>query len=287
MTRPARPDGTVKSTTGEADLSPVTCARLVLDRDGASCYDASMALTAYARLRILWGAFDFSTDSEAPAYNAATTVNGGGSGEANLRRMVIRWSRSVIAEDDQQTSLVLGHVSDAHELMDFDTAQFTAAEAAFDTFWATVRPRFRTSTSLSEYRWYREGPGATPPEPTVRVTPRSSAGTSANDELPGQLRNVVSLRTALRKRWGRCYLPTPSSIDMTANGHLATVPVDTLAGAAHALAGDLAAANLAWFVYSPTMARGYQVERVWVDDVYDVQRSGRVTMSYHKAYPVP
>lgn len=245
-----------------------------------------VALAAFTRLRILWGAFDFENDPEGPAFDEANTVDGDPGGTAALRRCVIRWNRSAIAEDIVQTSVVLGHVSDANVLVPWETADFTAAEAALDAFWTSIKPRYPNEIILNEYRWYREGPGADPPEVTVRVTPRSVAGTSTNDMLPGQIRDVVSLRTALRKRWGRMYLPTPSTLDITTIGQRSSASVDTLADYARALAVAFGAANLGWFVYSPTVQRGYTIERVWVDNSYDTQRSGKQTPTYHKAYPV-
>lgn len=245
-----------------------------------------MALSAYTRLRMGWGAFDFETDSEAPAYDETNTQDATAAGTAVLRRMVIRWDRGLSGDDLIQTSMLLAKVDGTNQVVSFDGADYGAAEAAFDAFWATIKANCSPLYKLDGYRWYREGPGADPPESVVRVTPRVVAGTASGDPLPGQVRTVLSLRTAFRKRWGRMYLPCVTETYSDGSGRLSAAVVDSQASAAHTLAGALSTASIAWMVYSPSVERAYAVERVWIDNSHDVIRSGKLLPTYHRAFPV-
>jgi hypothetical protein len=245
-----------------------------------------MALGAYTHFRFLWGAVDYTTDDEAPAYDA-TNTDDGISNAAFARRCILRWDRSAFSDDIVQTHVDLVNVT-AGALDDtWTSGDFTTVEGYLDTFWNAIKAKYSPSLILSEYRWYRLGPGAVPPEPTVRVTPKSIAGTSATDSLPPQISPNVSLQTALRKRWGRIYLPAPVESMNAPTGNITQADVDTFATAANALETSLAGADFEWVVYSPTKQRAYTINRVVMDNVFDVQRSRRFRRAtYRKVFGV-
>ena len=243
-----------------------------------------MALTAFTKFRVLWGAFDYSSDDEAPAYDA-TNSDDGNPTTAFGRRCIVRWLRDAYSDDLIQTHFDFANIT-AGALDDTWTAgDFTIVETALDAFWTTIKTKYASAFILSEYRWYRLGPGATPPEPTVRVTSRSVAGTGTGDSLPPQVSVNISLQTALRKRWGRIYLPPPVESVNNPSGNVTTSDVDVYAGAANTLETTLAANDFEWVVWSPTRERMYAINRIVTDNVFDIQRSRRYRKaSYRKVY---
>lgn len=91
-------------------------------------------------------------------------------------------------------------------------ADFAAVESAFQTMWTGLGAYATGEVQLYEHRWYAFGPGITPnrnfPRPPVRVTTLASpiAGTATGLE-PHQIACTLTFRTALRRHWGRIYLP--------------------------------------------------------------------------------
>lgn len=240
-----------------------------------------MALTAYTRFRFLWGAVDLETDSEQPAYNSANTEEGP-AGAADLRRCVMRWNRDLMGDDVIQTSFVIVNYTGGDVDGTWTSGDYSAVEGHLDTFWGAIKSYMPSEVVLAEYRWYREGPGAVPPEVTTRFVARAVAGTGG-EQMPGQIRTVVSLRTALRKQWGRIYLPGLSDT-YNSNGRITGAAVDAVAAAANTLESNLAGGDFEWLVWSPLKQRAYAVERLWVDNSYDTQRSGKQLPTYHKVY---
>lgn len=243
-----------------------------------------MAIVAYSKFRFLWGAVDLTTDDEAPAYATAETANNI-SNDVNVRRCTLIFDRSALNFDRVMTHMDFMNITGGAPDDTWTAGDFTTVEAAIDAFWAAIKAKFSSSISLVEYRWYRVGPGAKAPEPTVRVTPRAVPGTSGTGSLPQQCAVTVSLRTALRKHWGRMYLPAPVISGLAPAGLLGNADVDTYAGAYNALWTALGAADFYPVVYSPTRQRAYSISKVVVDNVVDIQRRRRPERaSYQKVY---
>ena len=243
-----------------------------------------MALTAYTRFRVGWGLIDFITDADAPAYDSTNTDNTGGD-TATLRRCVLQWDRSAYGQDRAVSHLDLVNITAGAVDPTWTGTDFSNVEAALDTWWTAIKSRFHTATKLMDYRWYRLGPGATPPEPVVRVTPRSVAGTGSTNPLPGQVATTISLRTALRSHWGRMYLPNQVYSELDGGGNIGTGSVDAIAGATNTLIGTLASNDFYPMVYSRKFSKAFSVERIVVDNVWDVQRRRRVAKAgYQKEY---
>jgi hypothetical protein len=244
-----------------------------------------VALTAYLLHRYAWNPIEIGNDDESPAYSTVTTEDE----ISNLafgRRCVLRFDRTSLIDDAIQTHVDLVNVT-AGSLDDTWTdADFLAVEARLDTFWGAIKSLVPGAVALAEYRWYRLGPGADPPEPAVRVTPRALiAGTSGTSSLPHQVSPNISLRTAIRKRWGRMYLPPVTVTQVSTSGLIVSAAVDQIAAAANALEVGLAADDFDWIVYSPTRERGYAVSRIVVDNLFDIQRSRRLRRyTYSKTY---
>lgn len=243
-----------------------------------------MPIATYAHFRVLWGLVDLEADDESPAYSATETANSTPL-NVNARRCTLIWDRSAVGMDRVQTHMDFINMTGGAVDDTWTAGDFTTVEAAIDAFWGAIKSSFHTSLVLSELRWYRLGPGASPPEPTVRVTTRSVAGTSGTGSLPQQCAITVSLRTQLRKHWGRMYLPAPTLSAMAAGGLLSNTIVDAIAAAHNTMMGTISTADFYPVVYSPTKQRAYSVSRTVVDNVVDIQRRRRPEkQTYQKVY---
>jgi hypothetical protein len=243
-----------------------------------------MAIVAYSKFRFLWGAVDLTTDDEAPAYATTETANGI-SNDVNVRRCTIIWDRSAYSMDRVMTHIDFINITAGAPDDTWTSGDFTTVEAAIDAFWTSIKAMYHSGLVLTEYRWYRVGPGARAPEPTVRVTSRSVAGTSGTGPLPQQCAVTISLRTALRKHWGRMYLPSPSMSALGTAGLMLNTNADTIAGGFNTLVTTVETADFYPVVYSPTRQRAYAVNRFVVDNVIDIQRRRRPEkQTYQKVY---
>lgn len=166
------------------------------------------------------------------------------------------------------------------------TADFTAAESAFQTFWSAVANRIPNDVRLVEHRWYAFGPGVVPPNPPVRVTTLGTPIVGTQTSGYGhQIGSTVTFRTALRRHWGRIYMPVgPANI--TAGGQFGTVIVDNLADAARTmLNAALASQGVIPVVYDRNRKSMFGISALEVDSVPDVQRRRRPRSTvYRKLY---
>lgn len=243
-----------------------------------------MPIATWARFRFGWGLIDYAIDDEGPAYDATNTVHSI-PGSVNVRRCSLVFDRSSYSMDRVQTHIDFMNMTGGAPDDTWTAGDFTTVEGAIDTFWGAIKSMYHTGLVLTELRWYRIGPGATPPEPTVRVTSRSVAGTSGTGSMPQQCAVTISLRTALRKHWGRLYLPTPTITQLAAGGLLSNTAVDAYAAAFNSLVTTIETADFYPVVYSRQRERAYAVNRMVVDNIIDIQRRRRPERStYQKVY---
>lgn len=154
---------------------------------------------------------------------------------------------------------------------------FTTMEALLDSYWGNLQPYLASTTSLTSYRWYRIGPGIPKPNPAVRVITKAITGTQST-MLPPQLAVSVTEKTAIQKRWGRWYVPGlgySTSLVAGTSGRIASTALTAFHTHALTLLDGAAAADFLPVVYSPTVQKVYGVEKVQVDDLFDVQRPRR------------
>lgn len=156
-------------------------------------------------------------------------------------------------------------------------ADFIQLESRLDTFWTAVGAYLATKTKLVQYRWYRIGPGVVKPNPAVRTITKNIAG-SVNSMLPPQISITVTEKTAVRRAWGRFYIPGiayASTIVDGLSGRITGACQGTIHAAALALYDGAAADDFLPVVYSKTKSKVYGVEKIQVDDLFDVQRPRR------------
>src|SRR6476646_218922 len=249
-------------------------------------------LASYERFRFLWGAVDWQSGSDSPYASAQTGTNLGtsaaaGSGVA-ARRALLRFDRTSLHAglDDAEMHFDFLNYTGGTPDDSWITSDFTTVEGYLATWWASVKTYVGSSTSLREIRWYRVGPGINPPNPAERVTSINVAGTGATQKLPPQMACTTTLRTAVRRSWGRTYLPSIVSSALGSDGSYNATMVDVIANAAGALATSAAGVDFPLVVVSKHLSALLHVEQVESDGVPDVVRRRRFkTADYRKILP--
>ncbi len=154
---------------------------------------------------------------------------------------------------------------------------YEAAEDRFVTFWNTLRLIYHPTTVFTELRWYREDDDQPPWGEPARVTDFNVPGQGGGNPLPPQVSISVTERTVDRKRWGRFYLPAPSTDALVSTGRIGGLEVARVAGATETLYEQLISAVGIYPIVrhsSGPFLANYVLE-VQVDDVFDVQRRRR------------
>jgi len=179
------------------------------------------------------------------------------------------------------------------------TGDFTGIEARLDTFWGSVQNRFpapaagRESITLDRYRWHKFGAGITRPNPAVRETSKLLPGTYAGGPLPPQCSMSVTLKTAVRRSWGRIYLPQMGISAVNELGRFGDIWVDSVRTAFGTAMDGWAADQTPLVVWRPrkggdllkvvsghlevpdATSSALSDDTVQVDDIVDVIRSRR------------
>jgi hypothetical protein len=166
------------------------------------------------------------------------------------------------------------------------TADFTSVESAVQALFSSNAGMFSNQVRLVEHRWYRFGPSIGAPNPPVRVTTLGTplAGTATSAWIH-QVGCTVTLRTALRRHWGRIYLPI-ADLNFGANGQGTAADVDGIAAAARTmLLAPGTAQGVTPIVWDRARKIGFGVTAIEVDSVPDIQRRRRPrTVFYRKIY---
>jgi hypothetical protein len=168
------------------------------------------------------------------------------------------------------------------------STDFSTVEGAIETMWtgfgSSIGPEYR----LEEHRWYGFGPTVLPPNPPARVTTIATpiVGTGTGIQAH-QVATTVTLRTALRRHWGRIYVPL-SPTALQAGGELTDAGVDSLAGSARTgLMVTPATQGITPVVYDRARKLVFGVSAIEMDSVPDIIRRRRVrTTGYKKIFTV-
>lgn len=240
-----------------------------------------MALSKYARRWAFGSNSDQLTPEEAGFFDVSQQLGGLGDG----RRVVLKFSRADnsgmrldAAQWDFEFVNFTGGVVD-NTWIDSD---FTTLEGFLDTYWTAVKAKVHSDWVLDQFRWYKFGPslplsakGNEEPGPPVRVTERNSSGTDVGTMLPPQCSVSVTLKTPVRKRWGRYYVGGLTSTSMATHGRVASAAALIFLNATDALFASATTNDYAPVVYSRTRRSAFGITEVQVDDVWDVIRSRR------------
>lgn len=240
-----------------------------------------MALTAYSRLRMLWGALDWQAGGGSP-YSSAQTVSGGPSAVAGsgigVRRASLIFARTTtgtFAEDVMVCHFDWLNLTGGSPDDTWTSGDYTNIEGDVTAFWTAMLPQISNRVTLREIRWYRVGSGVTPPNPPEHITTVGVAGTSTNDELPPQVAMSVTFKTAVRKSWGRTYLPGFTEGSNAGDGRILHAESTAVADKVSALVVAGAGHDFHLVVVSKHLSAALNVETIQVDDVWDVIRRRR------------
>lgn len=245
-------------------------------------------LADYERFRFLWGAVDWESGTGSPYSTAQTGTTLGTSAApgagVGVRRCVLHFDRTTwhTGSDDAEMHFDFLNITGGDPDDTWTSGDYTTLEGHLDTWWGSVKPLVYSGVKLSAYDWYRYGPGVGSPNPAERVTSRSVAGTAGAPALPPQVACSITLRTGVRRSWGRTYLPGLASGVMDTPGTLASANVDTIAAATAALYSSANADDFPMVVVSKHLSAVLSVEAVEVDNDLDVIRRRRWKTATYK-----
>jgi hypothetical protein len=248
-----------------------------------------------------WNGLSFEYESGPPAWRVGLQNVGQVDGLSfSLRRFVLTWRLGAAGaeQDDARTmSLHLLKVDD-DEPGEWTPQDFSGVDALVSAFWSALVGFYSADLRLREIAAFRAGPRFdTPntPGPPVYRAAKNAPGTIASNQqnLPQQVACVVTERTASRSRWGRFYLPSPSSSIMGLGGvgRFGSGYITAVANAAQSLYQGCLDNGAVPVVYSKALphrmkkngqmlpardASAAKVQTLQVDDVPDVIRSRRI-----------
>lgn len=149
-------------------------------------------------------------------------------------------------------------------------------KSAWDTLYTALRPSISADVGLAEMRMYNV-PVASGPlgDPVFVVAGTGGFGTgSAAAELPPQVAMSVTWITAIRRRWGRIYLPGLVNSVLT-HGRFASSTLTTIGNAIDAFGTALRGSGQGIVVWHRASWTPQDVTTFRIDDVPDVQRRRR------------
>jgi hypothetical protein len=166
---------------------------------------------ARIRLKCFWGAVDLELTDENvydPSEVEPLGLNAQEGEGIGVRRVQCVFNREPVGSVEDTAVVTLDFLNMTDDSPD-DTwvdADFLSLETRLDTFWTALKPHMWNRVRLVQYRWYRIGPEIVPPNPAVRIMAKDING-SATAALPPQIAITVTEKTAVRKEWGRFYIP--------------------------------------------------------------------------------
>jgi hypothetical protein len=249
-------------------------------------------IAAFDRLRLLWGALDWEHGSGTP-YSSSATLSGGTSAVSpgiGVRRCELVFDRTTTKASSDPVICHLDFLNITGGAPDdtWTTSDYTTLEGYITTWLTTVRSFFEAGTKFQQFRWYRVGPGIVPPNPAERVnlltTPLGGTGAGGTVGIP-QAACSITFRTAVRRSWGRTYIPATGCF-VTSSLEFSSTLVDNLTTATQTLVTSAAGSGFTLVVISRTLNAALAVEAVEVDSVPDVVRRRRWKhATYKKVLP--
>jgi hypothetical protein len=235
--------------------------------------------TSYGRLSGWWGEIEayktdeqvFATSERQALGDDAETPN------TAVRRAQLVFNRtgSGSGEDVATCSMDFMNMTSGDLDDTWNDTDFNTMTGLITTFITAYAPLMFSSTVLDQVRWYRVGPGIVPPNPPVNIQDVNVAGSNASP-MPPQIAISVTERCAVRKCWGRFYLPSPGqSAISSSRGEITSTAVTSIADAADALYSAAYAADFIPVVWAKTRNKVFTVEKLQVDSLFDVIRSRR------------
>ena len=159
--------------------------------------------------------------------------------------------------------------------------EFETVEAKFDAFFAAVKTALGKNVMLAGYRWSPWKNDFSGTEPSIRyVTRNVNIGNTVGGLTAPQVACAVTEETAIRRRWGRFYLPWPETSGIS-NGRF-TSGICSQIGAAAVDLLETVESEWQHVTVSSLTPHILPTEYVRVDDVPDVIRSRRWASSTYR-----
>jgi hypothetical protein len=232
-------------------------------------------------------------------------------GDYELRKLTVSWTRTPtvgVVQDPDMCTFHFLQLTGGNPDPVWAAADYVSVENAFDLFWAAIRSSYPPELTLSSYTWRADGPAFKPKgallSPTLRITPRSLAGTGvAGAACPPQCAISVTEvteahytaygvgvpgdepgtgRTQVRNRWGRFYLPPWAPVNLS-DGRWSTAVCTLTSSSVKTMYNSCVAAGNIPVMYSPTTGNAWNIIAVHVDDIVDVVRSRRYVQPITRA----
>jgi hypothetical protein len=217
------------------------------------------------------------------------------SGAFEMRKVQFIWSvqdQTVATEDARVCTFHLLKLAAGVPTDVWVAADFTALDAAYTAWWGAITDRFSTKTTWDRLKVYKAGPAIVPPQPPVYDADKNVPGIAASSPLPPQVAISVTEIAGFKRYWGRFYLPNPCSDSGALNtfGRISSACQTDIATATDTLYTSLTTAGLVPVVYRAALperetkagttlpartASAWTVEKIQVDDVFDVIRRRR------------
>jgi hypothetical protein len=159
-----------------------------------------------------------------------------------------------------------------------------AFETAFATFWDAIDGHIHTNYRCVERRYYNVPGGANPTlgDPVHVATSSFDGAQSTDTPMPPQMAIAVTELTAVRRRWGRFYVPgwTVAAVD---GGRVLAAVRTALAQGAHDMYEAMATTGREMVVRRRADGSYQLVHSVQVDDVWDVVRRRRFSVTFARS----
>lgn len=236
-----------------------------------------MALPKFAR-KMLFGSTPDQLTVEEAGFYLPSEVDSPEEG----RLLMVKWSRAgtVPVQDAMITTHHFVNYTSGVVDTTWIDADFVAVESAMDTFLGALASYYTSDVQVDQYRWYKfsaelNAPGNS--NPPVRITEKNLLGSASSvDALPPQVAFSVTEKTGLRKHWGRFYLPLNAKNNCGVDGYAAPAMVAAVATAAKNFYEATFAADIRPVVWSRKYGHAYGVEKIQVDNIWDVIRRRRI-----------
>ena len=144
-------------------------------------------------------------------------------GPFTLALLQAKWSRdsgTAVPEDDAICTFHFAKISGGEPVDGFVEGDFTVIEGLFLAAWELNRNSYANHVRLRELRWFLCGPdieaalggqGMTGPPVRVLQPTGATVGYSDAPSLPPQVAITVTEKTSDPKSWGRFFLPAPAA----------------------------------------------------------------------------
>lgn len=160
-------------------------------------------------------------------------------------------------------------------VIDMDDGRRSTAVGKIDEYLSALAPLFPTDVFWERVDWFNVKPDGTPGGARIDSYPLSVGGSAVGGALPPQIAVSVTLKTAVRKNWGRWYLPSIATSRITNKGRLDQTYGQLVADQTLDLAARAPDSTTVLTVWSPTERTRHDPQTVQVDDIMDVIRSRR------------